>query len=88
MAAGLRASAGAPLPPADRDRYAALVAAVRAALGEAAFTAAWAEGQALPLDAAIAAACASTGGPRDPSAEDGPAAWQSDKPAANETATR
>jgi predicted ATPase len=60
VAAALRASAGAPLPPADRDRHAALVAAVRAALGEEAFTATWAEGQALSLDAAIAAACAST----------------------------
>jgi hypothetical protein len=115
VAAALRASAGAPLPPADRDRYAALVAAVRAALGEDAFTATWAEGQDLPLDAAIAAACTSkqvtislarfaarfrrnkprktfayllTGGPRDPSAEVGPAASQRDKPAANEAATR
>jgi non-specific serine/threonine protein kinase len=43
------------LPPADQADYAALPAA-RAALGEAAFAAAWAEGRAMALDQAIASA--------------------------------
>jgi hypothetical protein len=55
-AAALRESRGIPLPPiecADLDR---VMVGVRAALGEAAFAAAWAEGRALPLDQAIAEA--------------------------------
>jgi hypothetical protein len=44
--------------PVTRDRQ---VAAVRAALGEEAFAAAWAEGRALPLEEAIALALEDTG---------------------------
>lgn len=49
----LRENIGAPLPPADRDGYDGAVAIVRAALGSAAFTAAWEAGRALPLEHAI-----------------------------------
>jgi hypothetical protein len=52
-AEGLRAAMGAPLPPADRTEHDRSVAAVRSALGEEAFAAAWAEGRALTLEAAI-----------------------------------
>ena len=45
---------GAPVPPAERARYAAAVAHTRAALGEAGYAAAWAEGRALTLEQAIA----------------------------------
>jgi hypothetical protein len=47
---------GAPLPPAERAEHHRSAAAVRTVLGEAAFTAAWAEGRAMSLDDAIAAA--------------------------------
>jgi predicted ATPase/class 3 adenylate cyclase len=55
-AAALREAIGAPMAPADRAAYDRHVATVRAALGEAAFAAAWAAGQAMTLDRAIAAA--------------------------------
>jgi predicted ATPase/DNA-binding SARP family transcriptional activator len=52
-AEGLREAIGAPLPPADRAEHNRSVAAARTALGEEAFAAAWAEGRALSLEAAI-----------------------------------
>jgi len=52
----LRAAIGAPLSPTDRATNARAVVAARDQLEEAAFTAAWAEGQAMPLDQAIAEA--------------------------------
>jgi predicted ATPase/class 3 adenylate cyclase len=50
-AEGLRDAIGG--PPPDRAKHERSVAAVRAALGEEAFAAAWAEGRVMPLDAAI-----------------------------------
>jgi non-specific serine/threonine protein kinase len=50
----LRAAMGYPLPPVQRAEHERSIAAVRAALGEATFAAAWAEGQAMPLEAAVA----------------------------------
>jgi len=47
-AQALREGLGAPLPPVDRAGHDAVVAACRSALGEAAFTAAWAGGAARP----------------------------------------
>ena len=47
---------GAPLPPNERPRYERLVAAVRTQLDEETFAAAWAAGQALSLEQAIAEA--------------------------------
>ena len=44
------------LAPADRADHDRDVAAVRAALGEAAFAAAWAEGRAMTMEQAIAEA--------------------------------
>jgi predicted ATPase/DNA-binding XRE family transcriptional regulator len=55
-----RAAIGAPLPPADRAEHAATAQAARAALGDDAFAAAWAAGQALTLDQAAAGALAVT----------------------------
>lgn len=52
-ASAARTSVGAPLPPSERpaiDRY---VASLRQTLGDAAFTLAWSEGQALSLDDAV-----------------------------------
>ena len=57
-AEGLREVMGAPLPPADRAGRDRSVAAVRSALGEEAFAAAWAEGRAMSLEAAVAFALA------------------------------
>ena len=45
-----RERSGARLPPIDRPWQARAVAALRAALGEGAFAAAWAEGEALVAD--------------------------------------
>jgi predicted ATPase/DNA-binding SARP family transcriptional activator len=53
---GLREAMGAPLPPADRAEHDRSVAAVRTALGEEGFAAAWAEGQRMELEQAIACA--------------------------------
>jgi tetratricopeptide (TPR) repeat protein len=55
-AAARREALGSPIPPVDRAEYQRRVADVRAALGEEAFTAAWAEGQVLPIEPAIALA--------------------------------
>lgn len=55
-AALLPESRGISLPPIERADLDRVMAGVRAALGEAAFAAAWAEGRALPLDQAVAAA--------------------------------
>jgi hypothetical protein len=53
-AAALRATLGAPLPPVDRPVYDRHLAAARTRSGEAAWTAAWAEGQNMSLKQAIA----------------------------------
>ncbi len=55
-AQSLRTTLGAPLPPMDRSSYEQTVAAVRALLDEPTFTAAWTEGQAMPLVEALAEA--------------------------------
>ncbi len=52
-AAGLRKTIGAPLSPPDRAENERSVEAVRAALGEAAFAAAWAKGGTMELEQAI-----------------------------------
>jgi predicted ATPase/DNA-binding CsgD family transcriptional regulator len=54
--AAFRESSGTPLPPIERAAYEHEVAAVRAQMGEAAFAAAWAAGQAMPLEQASDAA--------------------------------
>jgi predicted ATPase/Tfp pilus assembly protein PilF len=59
-AEALREAIGAPLPPSDRTEHDRHVATARAALDEAAFAAAWAEGRALPLEQAIALALGDT----------------------------
>jgi predicted ATPase len=53
-AAALRAGIGTPLPPSERAAQERTVATARAALGEDAFAAAWAKGQTMPLEQAIA----------------------------------
>jgi tetratricopeptide (TPR) repeat protein len=55
-AGALREALGAPLWPEQRAGHDRAVRAMRAALGEDAFTGAWAEGQALTLEQAIALA--------------------------------
>jgi predicted ATPase/class 3 adenylate cyclase len=57
-AEALREEAEIPLPPVDRAGYMHALDTVRAALGEAAFAAAWATGRMLPPDVAIARALA------------------------------
>ena len=52
----LRAADGIQLSPLHRTGHAVAIAAVQAALGETDFAAAWAAGQALPVEAAVAAA--------------------------------
>ena len=52
-AQALRESIGAPLPPRDREEYERDVAALREALGEERFAAAWADGRALSLERAM-----------------------------------
>jgi tetratricopeptide (TPR) repeat protein len=52
-AAALRAAIGAPLSSGERARYERNVSAARAGLGEAAFAAAWAMGEATPLEHSI-----------------------------------
>jgi hypothetical protein len=53
-AEALREIIGALMYPVDRDEYAQAVAAARNQMGETAFAAAWAEGRALTLEAALA----------------------------------
>jgi hypothetical protein len=53
-AEGLREGIGAPLPRADRAKQDRSITAVRAALGEEAFAAAWAGGRAMSLEQAVA----------------------------------
>jgi hypothetical protein len=55
-AAALRVQAHAPLPKPEQEAYDQTVAAVRAALEDAAFAAAWASGQTLSLDELVARA--------------------------------
>jgi non-specific serine/threonine protein kinase len=50
------------MEPVDRDAHERRLAALRTALGEAAFAAAWAEGQAMPLEQVIAAALGAAAG--------------------------
>ncbi len=50
----LREAIGAPLPPVDHSRRAWQLAAVRAQLDSALFTAAWAEGHAMALERILA----------------------------------
>jgi predicted ATPase/DNA-binding SARP family transcriptional activator len=52
-AAALREAIGTPLPPSARAGYERATAAVRAAAGEAAWSAAWADGQTLTLEQTI-----------------------------------
>jgi non-specific serine/threonine protein kinase len=61
-AAELRGALGTPLPTAARADHDQAVLAMRAALGEQAFAAAWAEGRSLSLEEAIACAL-QDGGP-------------------------
>jgi hypothetical protein len=55
-AEALREVLGAPLPPDERADHDQAVHAMRTALGEEAFAAAWSAGRALPLEQAIALA--------------------------------
>jgi hypothetical protein len=57
-AQALREQLGAPMPPVERPDYERFVTAIRTALGEGAFNHAWSEGKRVPLDEAIAEACA------------------------------
>jgi predicted ATPase/transcriptional regulator with XRE-family HTH domain len=59
-ASALRTAMGAPLNPKDTARYTQALAALRAALGEDGYAAAWADGRALPLDEAVALALEGT----------------------------
>ena len=59
----MRAATGAPLAPVRRADHDGVVAAVRVALGEAALAAAWAEGQAMTLEQAVAYALEDPPGP-------------------------
>jgi hypothetical protein len=52
-AAALRENRSIPLPPVERADLDRVMAGVRASLGEAAFAAAWAQGQAMPLEQII-----------------------------------
>jgi DNA-binding CsgD family transcriptional regulator len=55
-AEALRTAMGTPLPPGERASHEHAVATVRADLDETAFARTWAEGRAMPLEQAIAAA--------------------------------
>jgi hypothetical protein len=55
-AEALRTAIGAPIHPNRREEYEQLLAEVRAALGEAGFADAWAEGGVLTLEQAVALA--------------------------------
>jgi len=52
-AEALREAIGAPLPPKDKEQIDREVAAVRAAIGEPAFSAGWTEGRAMTIDQAV-----------------------------------
>jgi hypothetical protein len=56
--AALRQALGTPIPPADRTEHERCIATLRAALGDTAFAAAWEEGGAIPMDAAVTDALA------------------------------
>ena len=56
----MREEVGAPLLPSERPRYERQVTAVRAAIGDAAFSLAWQEGRAMTLERAIEYAQASS----------------------------
>ena len=58
----LREAIGAPLPPAQRGEIDRVTAAMRDALGEETFAAAWAEGGAMTPDQAVAHALATLAG--------------------------
>jgi hypothetical protein len=62
VAEALREALGVPLAPAARSNQDQAVQAMRAALGEEAFAAAWAEGRAMPLEEAVALALEAQGG--------------------------
>ena len=57
-AAALRAAIGAPRSATDRAGHERIIAEARAALSPTAFTAAWAEGEAAPLERVMAEALA------------------------------
>jgi hypothetical protein len=63
------------MPPAERAEYEQVLAGLRAALGEPAFAAAWAEGEATPLEQALADALAAAG----PEPPPGPAAAETSR---------
>ena len=65
-AAGLRAADGIPLALLHREGHDPATAETRAALGDAAFGAAWAAGAALPVEDAVAEALAAIGEPDSP----------------------
>ena len=62
-AAALRAAIGMPLPLNEREGYERATTAVRAAVGEAAWATAWAEGQALTLEQAVSLALGTPSSP-------------------------
>ena len=55
-AEALREKHGTPVAPVERADYASSLAAAREGLGDEAFAAAWAEGRAMSLEAAVALA--------------------------------
>ena len=57
-AEALREATVSTIPPDEHAEYAEAAAALRSALGEEAFAAAWAEGRALSMESAIALALA------------------------------
>jgi tetratricopeptide (TPR) repeat protein len=63
-AEALREVIGAPLPPGAQEAHRLAVSRTRALLSKEAFTAAWLEGRAMPLDHAITEALRGAGSPR------------------------
>jgi predicted ATPase/DNA-binding SARP family transcriptional activator len=53
-AEALRKALGSPMPPGERDHYAEQVAQARTAVSDEAFAAAWAKGQAMTMEQAVA----------------------------------
>jgi non-specific serine/threonine protein kinase len=88
-AEALRRAIGSPMPPVERPAFEAAARTARAALSEAAFAAAWAEGRMLPLEEAIAEALApdeaTAGAPRpaEMTSGDGPAVAVAPPPSAD-----